>query len=119
MTTATDWRRGGRGAFAVLGVVLLSACAGSSTRPNAAGALNVLHREDTLWLGRVTYGLTSGTLAAYQRLGREGYLDSQLRPHDAPLPPAVPSADPESILADVNAQYKAINAMADGADKEL
>jgi uncharacterized protein (DUF1800 family) len=118
MTTATDWRRGGRGAFAVLGVVLLSACAGSSTRPNAAGALNVLHREDTLWLGRVTYGLTSGTLAAYQRLGREGYLDSQLRPHDAPLPPAVPSADPESILADVNAQYKAINAMADGADKE-
>ena len=62
---------------------LLLACAGPGTRSDdgkpldvkrqaaAAEALPVLHREDTLWLGRVTFGLDSASVAEYHRLGRE------------------------------------------------
>jgi uncharacterized protein (DUF1800 family) len=127
MTTAMHLIGGWRGALAACGVGLLTACAASSSRPTTAKALPVLHREDALWLGRVTYGLTSATLADYQRLGREGYLDSQLHPHNAALPPSIAAQidaldvsriDPTQSLADVNATHKTINAMADGTDKE-
>jgi uncharacterized protein (DUF1800 family) len=107
---------------------LLFACAGSGTRTETAGAaLPVLHREDALWLGRVTFGLDSASVADYRRLGRESFLEHQLSAHDAELPAPINAqigalevthADPEKWLADLNAQYKNINAMADGPDKE-
>jgi uncharacterized protein (DUF1800 family) len=117
----------------------LAACAGSgahtesgnsadSKRQTAAAAvLPVLHREDTLWLERVTFGLDSPSVAQYRRLGRERFLDYQLSARDSALPPPlaaqinaleVSAADPEKWLAELNAQYKTINAMADGVDKE-
>jgi uncharacterized protein (DUF1800 family) len=123
---------------AVFGSLLL-ACAGPDRRSDAtkaldakrqaagAQALPVLHREDTLWLGRVAFGLDSAGVAEYQRLGRERFLEHQLEARDGALPAPIAAqinaleishADPEKWLADVNAQYKTINAMPDGPDKE-
>ena len=123
--------------LSVLSTGLLFACAGPSQREDAshtpdlkhqtAGALPVLHREDTLWLERVTFGIDTVSVAEYHRLGRERFLDDQLAVRDTALPPAIVAqisalevshADPERSLADLNAQYKTINAMADGPDKE-
>jgi hypothetical protein len=66
-----------------------------------------------LWLERVSFGLDSASVADYRRLGREGFLDRQLHPHDAPLPAQIAAeiaaldvnhADPAQWLADVNAE---------------
>ena len=43
----------------------------------AAAALPVFHREDVLWLERVTFGLDSASVAEYRRLGRERFLERQ------------------------------------------
>jgi uncharacterized protein (DUF1800 family) len=134
------WRLPARlqAALAVLPVVSLLACTGSATRSNtgpgsaagrpagAAAALPVFHRDDMLWLERVTFGLDSVSVAEYRRLGRERYLDRQLASQDAVPPPIaaaiesleVTHADALQLLIEVNAQNKAINAMPDGADKD-
>jgi uncharacterized protein (DUF1800 family) len=92
-----------------------------------AAALPVLHREDVLWLERVSFGLDSASVAQYRRLGRRGYLEQQLEPHDPPLPAPIAAevaalgvshVDAAAVLADVNARYKLINAMPDGAQRE-
>jgi len=122
---------------AFLPVVLLLACTGPATRsdqgaaaaarrPAGAAALPVFHRDDMLWLERVTFGLDSVSVAEYRRLGRERYLDRQLASQDLPPPPIaaaidsleVTHADTLQLLIEVNTQNKAINAMPDGADKE-
>jgi uncharacterized protein (DUF1800 family) len=119
--------------LAGLPAVLLLACTGSATRTdvNAAGssraaALPVLHREDMLWLERVTFGLNSADVADYRRLGRERFLERQLDARDTALPPPIAAqidalevshAEPASRLAEVRARYKTINAMPDGPDK--
>ena len=54
------------------------ASTGPKHPPNAAAALPVFHREDILWLERVTFGLDSASVAEYRRLGRERYLEQQL-----------------------------------------
>jgi uncharacterized protein (DUF1800 family) len=117
-------------ALAVLCAAPLLGCAGSAPRNGAApqaAALPVFHREDMLWLQRVTFGLDSASVAELHRLGRERYLDRQLQDPEPPLPPPVAAAlarlepahaDPAASLADVAAQYKAINAMTDGASKD-
>jgi uncharacterized protein (DUF1800 family) len=111
--------------------VLLGGCATSAapaTRATPAGSqsLPVLRRYDALWLQRVAFGLDSATVADYQRLGREHYLDSQLHPQGLALPPTVEAEmdalevshlDPAATLAAVNARFKAINAMPDGPDR--
>ncbi len=98
----------------------------SASRATSA-ALPVLRREDVLWLDRVSFGLDSADVADYRRLGRERFLERQLHPQEPELPAPVAAeidalevthADPERWLADVNAQYKIINAMPDGTDKE-
>jgi uncharacterized protein (DUF1800 family) len=126
-------------ALAVLCTGLLSACAGPGTRTDTgrmadakrqtagSAALPVLHRDDTLWLARVTFGIDSTSVADYRRLGRRRFLDHQLDDHDTGLPAPIAAqiaalqvsrTDPVKSLAAVNAQYKALNAMADGPDKE-
>jgi uncharacterized protein (DUF1800 family) len=116
--------------FSVLGCVLLSSCAnehGAAVQPARQSSSMTLKREDVLWLDRVSFGLDSQVLAEYRRLGRQGFLDEQLRSGDVPLPEPIASqiaalevihADPQRWLADLNAQYKTINSMPDGADKE-
>ncbi|MFI4914560.1 MAG: DUF1800 domain-containing protein, partial [Steroidobacterales bacterium] len=111
---------------------LLLACSQPAARPGSDGAkpaaLVDLKRADLQWLDRVTFGLDSATLAEYRRLGRAGFLEAQLRGERNPaLPPAIAAQidalpiahlDPTLQLIEVNAEYKRINALADGADKE-
>jgi uncharacterized protein (DUF1800 family) len=115
-------------------VVALSGCAnhsdtraGSPAAAHGVDALPVLHRDDMLWLQRVSFGLDSATVADFRRLGRERFLDAQLRAGDGALPPPVAAqiaamdvsrVDPASLIADVNTQRKTINAMPDGPDRE-
>jgi uncharacterized protein (DUF1800 family) len=93
----------------------------------ATAQIPVLHRGDMLWLERVSFGLDAAVVADYRRLGREPFLEGQLHPRDAVLPAPIAAeiaalevahVDPVQLLADVNAQYKSINAMTDGPDKE-
>jgi len=124
--------------LAVLSTGVLFACAAPGTRPDfdrtgeltppTSATLAVLRREDTLWLGRVSFGLDSASVAEYRRLGREPFLDRQLSAADGLLPAPIAAqisalevsrADSEKWLAELNAQNQRINAMPDGSDKEL
>jgi uncharacterized protein (DUF1800 family) len=116
--------------------VLLASCAGPTAvgprpelnRPDAASAaLPVLHREDMLWLERVTFGLDGAIVDEYRKLGRERFLERQLTARDqqlsAPIAAQIEAmevshAEPAAWISDVAAQYKAINALPDGADRE-
>ena len=40
----------------------------------AAQASPTPNRSDLLWLDRITYGVNSSTLAAFEQSGRRGYL---------------------------------------------
>lgn len=110
------------------GALLLAGCAVRPEPPHAAAApLPAMRREDTLWLERVSFGLNSASLENYRQLGRERFLERQLHPGEATLPAPIAAeiaaldishADPAKWLAEVNAQYKVINAMPDGTDKE-
>jgi uncharacterized protein (DUF1800 family) len=123
----------------VVGLTCALTLAGCATRsepdatPGARGshataaALPVLRREDILWLERVSFGLDTASEAEYRRLGRVAYLDRQLHPYAVSLPAPIATeidalqvnhVDPAHLLAEVNAQYKTINAMPDGPDKE-
>jgi uncharacterized protein (DUF1800 family) len=107
---------------------LLAGCATRTDVPRASPApLHAMRREDTLWLERASFGLDSASVESFRQLGRERFLDRQLHPGEAVLPAPIAAeigalevshADPVKWLADVNAQYKLINAMPDGADKE-
>jgi uncharacterized protein (DUF1800 family) len=111
--------------FSVL--LLFGGCATRPDVPRASAPLRSLHREDVLWLERISFGLDTKSIADYRRLGRERFLDQQLHPAEVTLPAAVAAQiaslevtheDPLKSLAENNAQYKAINAMPDGPDKE-
>jgi uncharacterized protein (DUF1800 family) len=102
--------------------IIVTGCAGSATRPSVAPS-----RADVLWLNRVTYGINSWALSDYERRGRARFLDQQLVERDAVLPPAIATqidlmevvhADPAQLLAATNAEYKRINALTDGPEKE-
>ena len=110
------------------GLLLAGGCA-TRTEPARVSATPVtaMRREDTLWLERASFGLDSASIASYRLLGRERFLDRQLHPEEAALPAPIAAeiavlevshADPAKWLADVNAQYKLINAMPDATDKE-
>jgi uncharacterized protein (DUF1800 family) len=118
-----------RGALAGLCAGLLLGGCAASNRPASApvAALPVLQRADVLWLQRVSFGLDSAAIAEYRRLGRGPYLEHQLHPGDAPLPPPIAAeiaalgvshVDMPAVLAEVKARHKAIKAMPDGPDKE-
>jgi uncharacterized protein (DUF1800 family) len=111
--------------------LLLAACATPARRADVdtatATPLSALRHEDVLWLERVDFGLDSQSVADYRREGRQRYLQLQLETRSSELPPALAAqiaamdishTDPAQWLADIQARNKAINAMADGADKE-
>ena len=101
----------------------LVACASSQPRLRA-GALS---RTDALWLNRITYGVNSQTLTDFAQRGRAAFLSAQLA-DTAPALPApiaaqinildVTHADATQLLAATNAEYKRINSMSDGPEKE-
>ncbi len=47
------------------------------------------NHTDVLWLDRITYGVNSSSLAAFEQMGRRDYLDAQLAARDERLPQAV------------------------------
>ena len=109
-------------AAVVLGVGLLVGCTPAGVRPAPGADL-----ADAAWLERLTYGVNGSTLADYGHLGRVAFLDLELGQRPSPLPAAVAAdiealeithADPVKLLADVNAEYKRINLLTDGPDKE-
>ncbi len=91
-----------------------------------AAALPVLRPQDMLWLQRVTFGLDSRSVSDYRRLGRVRFLDQQLAGRGEPAAPIeaqidsleVSHEDAREWLAAVAAQYKSINALPDGPDKD-
>jgi uncharacterized protein (DUF1800 family) len=109
---------------------LAAGCANSGPRSTArttTSALPVFHRQDMLWLERVTFGSDAGSVAELHRLGRERYLDRQLlgteptlpAPIDAELAALVAARPaPAGSLAELSAEKKSINAMTDQADRE-
>jgi uncharacterized protein (DUF1800 family) len=120
----------------VAAALITAGCAGSgqpqptttATTPATAASLPVFRRPDMLWLERVTFGSDAESVAELHRLGRERYLDRQLRGPAPPLPAPIAAEvaaliaarpDPARALADVSAENKRINAMADGPDKVL
>jgi uncharacterized protein (DUF1800 family) len=105
-----------------MAAAIVAGCAPEAVRAPVAGAA-----VGTPWLERLSYGLNGSTLAEYRRLGRSAFVDAQLADRPAPLPAAVASqiesleishADPARLLEQVAAEYKRINALADGPDKE-
>ncbi|MGH8258371.1 MAG: DUF1800 family protein, partial [Steroidobacteraceae bacterium] len=124
--------------IAALSVVAagLAGCAATAPSGGSVGAplaapLPVLHRDDVAWLERATFGLDSGTLSEYLRLGRARYIERQLHPRtdghdDADLPAPVAAQiealdvshlDVTRTLADLRARRLAIRLMTNGADK--
>ncbi|MBV8143848.1 MAG: DUF1800 family protein, partial [Gammaproteobacteria bacterium] len=108
----------------------LAACAAAGSRDGSAASadsLAALRPDDSVWLGRVSFGLDTGTLAAYRRLGRERYLDEQLHDPSEDLPAPV-AAQIRELNADepqrqqrlqaLQERRKVINALPDGPDKE-
>jgi uncharacterized protein (DUF1800 family) len=133
--TTEQPRFAGRRAALLVGVsVFLVACTASAPRTAAdaqnaatAVALPTLHREDELWIDRIGFGLDTQIVADYRRVGRERFLAQQLDAHEGTLPAPIASQidamevshlDVARQLAEVQASYKSINAMPDGADKE-
>jgi uncharacterized protein (DUF1800 family) len=124
-----DARRSAGIRFAVAGLSTALLAAGCAARrpPTDSPSAPLLHREDLLWIERTSFGLDTASVLNYRRLGREVYLDRQLHPREEALPAPIAAQigalevtrlDPQSLLAEVNAKYKAINALSDGPDKE-
>ena len=80
----------------VFGLVVALSPAWSQAAPAAPSARP--SGDDIAWLNRVTFGVDSAALQRFQRLGREGFLDQQLR------------ADAGDLPADVAAQIQAMPA---------
>jgi uncharacterized protein (DUF1800 family) len=104
------------------GALALSGCAVAPTQRAAAPA-----REDIIWLNRVTFGVNSTSLAEYERRGRVAYLEEQFSSGEAALPAVIAAeinslevvhADAAQLLAATNAEYKRINTLTDGPEKE-
>ena len=98
---------------------LVSALGASSPAPLTRGELR--------WLGRVTFGIDSGTVAEYRRLGRQKFLDAQLHPPAgdsagltaaiAAIPVAGKSA--EAQVKAMRAEQQRVNTLPDEAAKQM
>jgi uncharacterized protein (DUF1800 family) len=82
-------------AVAVLSVVSFGLAALVSVPAASQPAVPApLTRGDLHWLGRVTFGIDSATVARYRALGRQKFLDEQLHP---------PVSDPANLAAAIAA----------------
>jgi uncharacterized protein (DUF1800 family) len=104
---------------------LLAGCATPGapppTRPPPS-ASSTSSADEWRWLDRVTYGVDSGTVADYRRLGRARFLERQLAADPEPLPPAIAAEigaldiahlDPLLELRAIRADNQRINALPD------
>ena len=95
--------------------------------PRGLQGSEALSRQDVLWLDRVTYGPTTATVNRYLELGRRRFLEEQLHPHDAQLPPTVTAeidaleishSDGAHLLEYVHGEQQRINELTDDAAKQ-
>jgi uncharacterized protein (DUF1800 family) len=95
----------------------------------ASGPASTAHSSspDMPWLQRMTFGVNSGVLAQYRKVGREGYLAEQLQSADGRLPDTVAQeiaqlrisqTDAAQLLTKVVTEQKRINALPEGPDKQ-
>jgi uncharacterized protein (DUF1800 family) len=107
---------------AALAALALMGCASSPTVTPPT-----VYSSDMAWLQRLTFGVNSGVLAQYHKLGRSGFLAAQLQASDEQLPDPVAQAiaalrithtDAAQLFAAVAAEQKRINALPDGPDKQ-
>jgi uncharacterized protein (DUF1800 family) len=108
--------------LAAAAALTLAGCASSPPAvPHAA------YSPDIPWLERLTFGANSKVLAQYQKLGRGGFLESQLQPTDERLPDPVaheiaqlPGAalDAERLFVGITLEQRRINAMPEGQEKQ-
>jgi uncharacterized protein (DUF1800 family) len=115
----------GRAALLIAALGLVD-CAAHTSAP-ASRSLAPLGQADASWLERVGFGLDSEAVAEYRRLGREQYLEWQLRPAAEEWPASIagqihalegPQTDAAARLAALQERRKSINALADGMEKE-
>jgi uncharacterized protein (DUF1800 family) len=91
-----------------------------------AAATEALPRDDAMWLSRISYGVTSATVADYRSLGRRRFLERQLDSKgDVPPPIAqqiaaleITRRDGAALLAEVVDEQKRINALPEGQPRE-
>lgn len=104
--------------------LLVAACF-SFTVAAASGAATP-GRDDIRWLQRAAFGLDSATLASYEQLGRQAWLDRQLADHDDTMPPAIASliasypaisTPPQQLLAEAIHARRELKSMPDGDAK--
>lgn len=79
---------------AAAAVALLGACAAGQSGAGSQGGAAALSAADLRWLDRVTFGADQASIARLQRLGRERFLDEQLR---------LPAADPPALAGPIAA----------------
>ncbi|HTC45131.1 MAG TPA: DUF1800 domain-containing protein [Steroidobacteraceae bacterium] len=108
--------------LAASAALTLAGCAASPP-----GAPHASYSPDIPWLERLSFGVNSQVLAQYQKLGRSGFLESQLQPTDERLPDPVarelaqlPTApiDAEHLFVGITLEQRRINALPEGAEKQ-
>jgi uncharacterized protein (DUF1800 family) len=110
-----------------LAAAFLTAC---TTVPPAAvqsEAAVPVTAQATLWLDRVTWGANDASVRALTAVGKERYLEAQLRPRDDALPPSVQSMIAgfsvaqlplEPLVVKLEEQRKAADAIANDDEKK-
>jgi uncharacterized protein (DUF1800 family) len=108
-----------------LAAVAAGILVGCAATPHIAS--KTTNAADRPWLERLTFGVNSGVLAQYQKLGRNGFLEAQLRGADEQLPQAVAQDlaqlplgefDAVRLVMGIAAEQKRINALPEGPDKQ-
>jgi uncharacterized protein (DUF1800 family) len=109
-----------------LGLTILITVLVLATSTSAGSKPTTLTRGDLRWIARVTFGIDAATVARYRELGREKFLDEQLRvavadpPELASAVAAIPVTQQtaEARLRGVIAEQRRINALPTEDEKQ-
>jgi uncharacterized protein (DUF1800 family) len=115
-----------RHALVVSGAALLAALLSAAPGIAVSARPSPFTRGDLRWLGRLTFGVDSTAVASYRRLGREKFLDEQLRPpkdDPAPLQTAIAALGvsqktAEARMFEVRQENQRINALTSDEEKQ-